>query len=140
MSVLLDGLTMKVIDVAVAIFRNSDGEVLINERLGDDIHSGHWEFPGGKFEDKETPQQALVRECREELGVVVTQCSPLMTFTHAYPSKKVRLHVFLVNSYDNEPQSLEGQPLRWVQVKGLKAQNLLPADIAIIHALESSHY
>lgn len=114
---------------------DKDGQILINERLGDDAHTGHWEFPGGKLEEGETPEHALLRECQEELGITVIKCTPLITFTHSYPSKTVRLHSFIVDNYENEPRSLEGQPLRWVKVSELNAQNLLPADVAIVKAL-----
>jgi len=131
---------MSVIDVAVAIIRNPEGEVLINQRLGNDGYKGHWEFPGGKLEKDESAEQALIRECHEEIDIEISACSPLITFTHSYPDKTVRLHVFLVTEFVNQPRPIEGQPLKWVKIEALVAHDLLPADITIIRALQLSDY
>jgi len=124
----------KILDVAVAIIKNSEGQVLINEHL-DPSHYGHWEFPGGKFETGESPIEALVRECREEIGINVTKSNALITFSYQYPNKTVRLHVFEVIEYKGLVQALENQKINWVLPENLDQQNMLPADVTIVKAL-----
>ena len=97
--------------------------------------AGFWEFPGGKFEAGESAQQALYRELEEELGVQVPDSEPLITLTHHYPERSVRLHVRLVREWLGEPQSLDQQALRWVSRQELPSANLLPADVPIVNAI-----
>ena len=108
------------IDVAVAIIRNAHGQVLVNQRQTDKEHAGYWEFPGGKFESGESPSQALIRECKEELGISVMGDAPLMELSHTYPSKKVRLHVRVVREFQGDVRPLEGQKLKWLTLSELK--------------------
>ena len=126
-----------IIDVAVAIIRDDQGRILVNERQANKEHAGHWEFPGGKFDDAESVSQALYRECKEELGIDVLEEQAFLEYTHAYPSKTVRLHVRLVSHYENEPESKESQKLAWMSLSELKSLKLLLAgDQAILMALE----
>lgn len=96
---------------------------------------GFWEFPGGKLGPGESPPDALVREIREELGVIVEAATPFMTYRHAYPERIVELHVFLVERYAGEPRGIEGQPLRWVSLAEFPSAGLLEADLPIAEAL-----
>ena len=123
------------IDVAVAIIRNAHGQVLVNQRQTDKEHAGYWEFPGGKFEQGETPSQALIRECREELGIEVLGDAPFMELSHTYPGKNVRLHVRVVSEFNGKVRPLEGQKLQWLTLPELNKLNLLPADLPILNAL-----
>jgi 8-oxo-dGTP diphosphatase len=123
------------IDVAVAIIRNAQGQVLVNQRQTDKEHAGYWEFPGGKFESGESPSQALIRECKEELGISVMGDAPLMELSHAYPNKNVRLHVRVVSDFKGAVRALEGQKLHWLTLTESDNLKLLPADIPILKAL-----
>ena len=127
-----------IIDVAVAIIIDSDKKVLVNQRNSDKEHAGQWEFPGGKFEKGESVGQALVRECQEELGILVQEYESLIVLEHAYPSKTVRLDVQLVKEYVGMVSGLENQKLAWHSLTELYQINLLPADLPILHALEKS--
>ena len=130
-------MSQNIIDVAVAIIRDSSGRVLVNERQANKEHAGHWEFPGGKFNGDESASAALQRECKEELGIDVLEDQSLLVLTHAYPDKTVCLHVRLVKSYENNPDSLEGQKLAWMSLEELKTLDLLlEADQPIIKALD----
>ena len=91
-----------------------DGKVLIAQRAREDRLALKWEFPGGKVEEGEAVGKALARELREELGIEVLACSPLMTVSHDYADKAVLLDVWRVTAFMGEPQGLEGQPVRWV--------------------------
>lgn len=123
------------IAVAAGILKDGQGRVLIARRPpGGDI-GGFWEFPGGKLQPGERPEQALQRELLEELGIAVEAAVPFMAYRHEYPGRTVELNVFLVERYSGEPRGVEGQPLRWVSVAELPAAGLLPADQPIAAAL-----
>jgi len=123
-------------DVAVGVLADEAGRALIAQRPGGSHQAGWWEFPGGKIHETETPLQGLIRELREELGIVVRSAVALLTFTHEYPEQIVRLHVWRVIEYDGRPTGREGQPLRWVPVADLMVERLLPADEPIVTALQ----
>lgn len=128
----------RLIAVAAGILKDAQGRVLIARRPpGGDI-GGFWEFPGGKLDPGERPEQALQRELLEELGIAVEAAVPFMTYRHEYPGRTVELNVFLVERYSGEPRGVEGQPLRWVPVSELAAADLLPADQPIAAALSRS--
>jgi 8-oxo-dGTP diphosphatase len=124
--------------VAAGILRNAAGEVLIAERLCDGPFNGLWEFPGGKIDDAETSVAALRRELREELGIEVTLAEPFMKLSHEYVDRTVDLEFFLVNDWDGDPDGLEGQALRWVNVSQLNEAELLPADAPLVQALRDT--
>ncbi len=125
-----------IIDVAVAIIIDSENKILVNQRTSDREHAGQWEFPGGKFEKGESINQALIRECKEELGINVNEHVALMVLEHAYPKKTVRLDVQVVQAYTGKVLGLENQKLAWHSLSELYQIDLLPADLPILHALE----
>ena len=98
---------------------------------------GCWEFPGGKRRALEGRQEALERELKEELGIQVLEARPLMALKHNYPDRCVCLDVFLVQTYEGRPVSLESQPIAWILPQDLKNIRFLPADKPIIEALIS---
>ncbi len=123
-------------DVAAGILFDSKGRVLIAERLGGGPFHGMWEFPGGKIGRDESAPQALTRELTEELGIEVTGYSSLMNLRHEYEDRIVTIEFFIVSDWNSEPVGREGQALRWVSRDRLDSQNLLPADIPVIAALQ----
>lgn len=127
---------MRHFDVAAGILCDSFGRVLIAERLGDGPFHGMWEFPGGKISSDETAPQALSRELAEELGVEVTVFSSFMNLRHEYDDRIVTIEFFLVSKWSNKPVGREGQALRWVPKNKLNASQLLPADVAVVEALQ----
>jgi len=126
------------IHVVAGILCNVAGEVLITERLCDGPFNGLWEFPGGKIDNGELPAAALRRELGEELGIEVTILEPFMSLSHEYPDRQVELEFFLVTGWHGEPEGLEGQGLRWVNIAALNADELLPADAPLVNALQAS--
>jgi len=103
-----------VLHVAVGVIRNGQGEVLVARRPGHAHQGGLWEFPGGKVEPGEAVEEALRRELREELAIVVDEASPLIKIAHDYGDRQVSLDVWRVDAFRGEPQGLENQPIRWV--------------------------
>ena len=123
------------IDVAVNIVRASDGRVLFAERTARQIAAGFWELPGGKIEAGETAQQAAERELQEEIGIKPLSMRPWMTYEHAFPSKRVRLHVFRVEAWRGEPRGLEGQRLAWVDPSAPSIAPILPSNSRMLRVL-----
>jgi 8-oxo-dGTP diphosphatase len=80
--------------------------------------------------------EALARELEEELGIRVIATEYFMHLEHDYPDRSVAIDFFLVSAWDKEPEGLEGQQLRWVPATALADQNLLPADVPVIEALQ----
>jgi 8-oxo-dGTP diphosphatase len=126
-------------DVAAGILCDERGRVLIAERLGDGPFFGLWEFPGGKIEPGETAERALSRELAEELGIEVTESSSFMNLQHEYDDRVVSIEFFLVSAWNCDPVGREGQELRWVPSEFLDADELLPADMPIVAALQQRH-
>jgi 8-oxo-dGTP diphosphatase len=98
--------------------------------------AGAWEFPGGKVAEDEMLLAALVRELHEELGIQARYVRHLARLSHHYSERTVHLHVWKVLDWEGEPRGLEGQPLQWVGIDELATAGLLPADEAIISALQ----
>lgn len=116
--------------VAVGILvrlRGSFPEVLLAERPSDKVYGGFWEFPGGKIEAGETAEAALIRELREELGIVVHAPCALVTERFSYPHAHVALEFFVCREYEGEPCGREGQRLAWQRARGITVEPLLPA-------------
>ena len=126
-------------NVAAGILCDSAGRVLIAERIGGGIFDGLWEFPGGKIAADETSMQALSRELAEELGIEVTACASFMNLHHEYDDRIVTIEFFIVSDWNSDPVGREGQALRWVPRESLDAEELLPADVPVVEALQKSH-
>jgi len=131
----------KVTHVAVAILLKANGEFLLASRPQGKPWAGWWEFPGGKVEASETPEYALVRELKEELGIVATFIQPWLQRrfdypeTHDSPAKTVHLHFFFVTEWQGELNPHEGQELSWQDAANITVQPILPANTPILKAL-----
>ncbi|MCK0168643.1 (deoxy)nucleoside triphosphate pyrophosphohydrolase [Jannaschia sp. S6380] len=99
--------------------------------------AGLWEFPGGKVEPGETPEVALVRELREELGIETwDSCLAPLTFaSHAYPRFHLLMPLFACRKWEGQPRSREGQELAWVRPARLRDYPMPPADLPLIPIL-----
>ena len=97
-----------------------------------------WEFVGGKVEPGETRQQALIRECREELGITVSPGDVFMEVTHTYPDLTVHLTLFSATIADGTPQKLEHNDIRWIGVEDIDSYDFCPADRVILEKLKRS--
>lgn len=101
--------------VAVAVIMDAQRRMLITQRPHHVPHGGFWEFPGGKVELHETPEDALAREIKEEIGIDVIQCDYLGDIHHQYADKDVQLIVFKVSEFSGVPRCLEGQlNMKWI--------------------------
>jgi 8-oxo-dGTP diphosphatase len=123
--------------VAAGILIDGQGRVLLAERLRDHPFAGLWEFPGGKIDDGESAEAALRRELFEELAVEIVDCERFLTVEHDYPDRCVEIEFFRVTEWHNEPRPLLGQRLRWLPAGALIADELLPANVAVIEALKT---
>jgi 8-oxo-dGTP diphosphatase len=129
------------IHVAAAAIINDKGEVLVSQRKQGKHLGGYWEFPGGKVEQGETLESALIRELKEELDIVPLSSRPLIRTRHCYPEKSVLLDVWKIEAYSGRARGVEGQSIAWRCVSELDQIELPPADIPIINALLlPSHY
>ncbi|MBE9567485.1 MAG: 8-oxo-dGTP diphosphatase MutT, partial [Proteobacteria bacterium] len=126
----------EIVHVAVAVIVNENDEVCISLRHEDAHQGGLWEFPGGKMEGAESVEQALAREIKEELNLVISDSRPLITIIHQYPDKQVCLHVRKVTGYQGEAVGAEDQPVKWVAVSALSDYAFPDANIAITKALQ----
>ncbi len=126
----------KPILVAAAAIIDKKNRVLNTQRLRGTHLAGKWEFPGGKQKAGETTLQALARELNEELGIAPENPKHLITLTHHYPEKTVKLSVWVVTSYSGQPEGREGQPIRWQKISELDSADFPAADYGIIRALQ----
>ena len=120
------------------LIADSSGRVLVGRRRAGTHMEGYWEFPGGKRRPGEGPRGALVRELREELGIIVLGAEFMAELTHRYPDRRVRLELWRVDRFDGEPHAREGQALKWVAPENLLALPLLPADRPLVEELLAS--
>lgn len=125
-----------IVHVAVAVIVNEDDEVCISLRHKNAHQGGLWEFPGGKIEQDETVEHALIREITEELNLTIEQSRPLITVTHHYSDKSVRLHVRKVLAYEGHAKGVEGQQVKWLPVSQLSLYDFPAANLPVIKALQ----
>ena len=125
------------IDVVAGWLTDRTGRVLVGQRRAGTHMAGFWEFPGGKRRLDEGPLDALKRELREELGIVVLAAEFVAELTHRYPERLVHLELWRVDRFEGEPGAREGQSLAWVAPKDLMALPLLPADQPLVEALSA---
>lgn len=123
------------IEVVAALIWRKD-KFLICQRPQDKELPLLWEFVGGKVEPGETKEQALIRECREELGITVSVNDIFTEVQHEYPHITVNLTLFNSTIADGIPQKLEHNDIRWITVKEIPQFNFCPADIEILKKLQ----
>ena len=124
---------MKSIEVVAAIIRRN-GRILATQRGYGEFKDG-WEFPGGKTERGETPQQALVREIKEELKSEIRVGEKLCTVEYDYPKFHLTMHCFWCDLLDGEPVLLEHEAARWLTTDELNSVDWLPADVQVVEAI-----
>jgi 8-oxo-dGTP diphosphatase len=119
--------------VAVALV-DADSRVLIAQRPEGKQLAGLWEFPGGKVEPGERPEETLIRELREELGIEVKEpcLAPLTFASHAYETFHLLMPLYICRRWDGLVQSREGQALKWVRPRALREYPMPPADEPLI--------
>ncbi|MBV8440034.1 MAG: (deoxy)nucleoside triphosphate pyrophosphohydrolase [Hyphomicrobiales bacterium] len=129
---------MNLLLVVAASLVDADGRVLLSQRPKGKALEGLWEFPGGKIDRNERPEDALVRELREELGIVVkVPCLAPLTFaSYAYDDFHLLMPLFVCRKWEGMVQPLDGQALKWVRPKDIRAYPMPPADEPLIPHLE----
>ena len=119
--------------VAALIWR--DEKFMICQRPAHKARGLLWEFVGGKVEKGETKEEALVRECREELGVVLSVGDVFMEVVHEYPDLTVRLTLLHASIVQGEPQKLEHNDIRWITPQEIPNYDFCPADVEILQTI-----
>lgn len=127
---------LKSIEVVAAVIVR-DGSLFATQRGYGDFKD-MWEFPGGKMERGETPQDALVREIREELDAEITVGDLIRTVEYDYPAFHLKMHCFLCSLKSEDIVLKEHEAARWLSKKDLRSVNWLPADLSVIETLEQS--
>jgi len=124
------------IHVAAAIIIKNN-QVLLAKRPSNKHQGGKWEFPGGKLDGSETPLQALIRECREEIAIEVdlTTCQLFDTVEFDYGDKQVALHFYSVSVFSGKPEGQEGQEVRWFDLSEITLLEFPEANKGIVERL-----
>lgn len=128
----------KLLIVSAAAIVNADGLVLVQKRPDGGAHAGLWEFPGGKIDSGESPEEALVRELREELGIDVgiASLSPVGFGSRAWGTRHLLLLLYMCRDWRGHPEALHATELMWLRPKDLYALAMPPADLPLIGILE----
>jgi 8-oxo-dGTP diphosphatase len=127
-------LSVKVVLVAACALIDADGRVLIAQRPEGKTMAGLWEFPGGKVDPGERPEDALIRELKEELGIVVKEAclAPLTFASHTYEDFHLLMPLYVCRRWEGTVTPREGQKLAWVRPNRLRDYPMPPADIPLI--------
>lgn len=125
---------MKLLLVVAAALIDADGRVLIAQRPQGKQLAGLWEFPGGKVEPSERPEETLIRELKEELGITVKEAclAPLTFASHAYEEFHLLMPLYVCRRWEGTPQALEASALKWVRPNRLRDYPMPPADEPLI--------
>ena len=122
--------------VAALIWKNN--KFMICQRPAHKARGLLWEFVGGKVESGETKEQALIRECKEELNILISVGDIFMDVIHEYPDLTVHLTLFNANIADGEPKKLEHNDIQWITPSEISSYELCPADKEILEKLANN--
>ena len=124
--------------VVAAALIEADGRVLLQQRAPHRSMPGLWEFPGGKIEQGETPEQALVREIEEELGVRISAetLTPLTFASDALGDRRLVLLLYGAREWEGEPKALDASAIRWATADEMRSLPMPPADVPLVNALD----
>ena len=130
-------MSVKLVLVAACALIDTDGRVLIAQRPPGKSMAGLWEFPGGKIETGERPEQSLIRELKEELGIVVKEecLAPLTFASHLYPDFHLLMPLYVCRRWEGIAEAQENQRLKWARPNELRNYPMPPADEPLISHL-----
>jgi len=120
--------------VAACALIDVDGRVLLTQRPEGKAMAGLWEFPGGKMEPGETPEEAVIRELHEELGIEIPKpcLAPFVFASHDYGNFHLLMPLFLCRKWNGIPVPQEGQKMKWVRVNDMRNYPMPPADEPLV--------
>lgn len=129
---------LKILLVAACALIDADGRVLIAERPEGKSLAGLWEFPGGKVEPGETPEETLIRELDEELGIQTKEAclAPLTFASHTYETFHLLMPLYVCRRFEGIPHGREGQAIKWVKPNALRDYPMPPADEPLIPIIQ----
>jgi 8-oxo-dGTP diphosphatase len=129
--------SVKLVLVAACALVDADGRVLIAQRPQGKAMAGLWEFPGGKVEDGERPEETLIRELKEELGIDVSEpcLAPLTFASHSYPDFHLLMPLYVCRRWEGTVTAQEGQQLKWAKPNRLRDYPMPPADEPLVSHL-----
>lgn len=129
---------MKTLLVVAAALIDKDGRILLAQRPEGKSMAGLWEFPGGKVDEGETPEAALIRELSEELSIQTKESclAPLTFASHQYEDFHLLMPLFACRKWEGFVTPQEGQQIKWVKKFELRQYDMPPADIPLIAMLE----
>ena len=124
----------KILLVAACALVDADGRVLLAQRPAGKAMAGLWEFPGGKIETGELPEETLIRELKEELEITVREAclAPLTFASHTYPDFHLLMPLYVCRRWEGTAIATEGQQLAWVKPNRLREYEMPPADVPLI--------
>lgn len=124
----------RILLVAACALVDADGRVLLAQRPEGKQLAGLWEFPGGKVEPGETPEETLIRELQEEIGIVTKAAclAPLTFASHTYDDFHLLMPLYVCRRYEGIARGLEGQALKWVRPRDMRDYPMPPADEPLI--------
>ena len=127
-------MSAKLVLVAACALVDTDGRVLLAQRPAGRPMAGLWEFPGGKVEAGERPEETLIRELKEELGIVVNEAclAPLTFASHSYPDFHLLMPLYVCRRWEGTATALEGQALACVRANRLRDYPMPPADEPLV--------
>jgi 8-oxo-dGTP diphosphatase len=128
----------KLLLVAACALVDADGRILLAQRPEGKSLAGLWEFPGGKVEAGETPEETLIRELEEELGIVTKAAclAPLTFASHSYETFHLLMPLYVCRRFEGIPTGREGQEIKWVRPAALRDYPMPPADEPLIPILQ----
>lgn len=133
---------MKSVRIAAGIIRNTAGDIFITQRPAHTHMAGKWEFPGGKLEEGEVPEETLVRELQEEIGIEATDYQLFDKIVYPLPDRELTIWFYLVSDWQGDPWGKEGQLGRWIPQGSLISGEFPPANESVVARLlqESSKH